>query len=238
MDYSSEAGCEAARDLPRTMARIRRLVRENPNDRELQRLLHHLLTSLSSDKIDASSVRNVLLQMEERSKAARALAAASPATVPMKSFAYLGSASSTPCLTSAPPPAQTPADDEAPQAAAAALGGDADAVPMADAPAAATGSDPLPATPTVPMASVDGAMRRFEEQALSAIRQRGQREARQAQAEHEYALQQQRRQMEAQLSAADEARRAEQRRAETLALELNQAQTRLRGGQLSAASAL
>ena len=30
-------------DLPKTMARIRRLVREHPHDRELQRLLHHLV---------------------------------------------------------------------------------------------------------------------------------------------------------------------------------------------------
>ena len=33
-------------DLPKTMARIRRLVREHPHDRELQRLLHHLLTTM------------------------------------------------------------------------------------------------------------------------------------------------------------------------------------------------
>ena len=58
-------------DLPRTMARIRRLVRENPNDRELQRLLHTLLTSMSSDKIDTEAVRDVLAQMEERSRVAK-----------------------------------------------------------------------------------------------------------------------------------------------------------------------
>ena len=49
-------------DLPRTMARIRRLVRENPNDRELQRLLHTLLTSMSADRIDEAAVRSVLAQ--------------------------------------------------------------------------------------------------------------------------------------------------------------------------------
>jgi hypothetical protein len=53
-------------DLPRTLARIRRLVRENPNDRELQRLLHTLLTSMSADKLDETAISQVLKQMEER----------------------------------------------------------------------------------------------------------------------------------------------------------------------------
>jgi hypothetical protein len=44
--------------LPRTMARIRRLVRENPNDRELQRLLHTLLTSMSSERVDEGEVNS------------------------------------------------------------------------------------------------------------------------------------------------------------------------------------
>ena len=52
--------------LPRTMARIRRLVRENPNDRELQRLLHTLLTSMSSERVDEGEVNSVLAQMEQR----------------------------------------------------------------------------------------------------------------------------------------------------------------------------
>ena len=43
-------------DLPKTMARIRRLVREHPHDRELQRLLHHLLTTMSSDRVDEAAV--------------------------------------------------------------------------------------------------------------------------------------------------------------------------------------
>ena len=53
-------------DLPRTLARIRRLVRENPNDRELQRLLHTLLTSMSAEKLDEEAISRVLLQMEQR----------------------------------------------------------------------------------------------------------------------------------------------------------------------------
>ena len=53
-------------DLPRTMARIRRLVRENPNDRELQRLLHSMLTSMTTDKIDEAEVHGVLTRMEQR----------------------------------------------------------------------------------------------------------------------------------------------------------------------------
>ena len=53
-------------ELPRTMARIRRLVRENPNDRELQRLLHSLLTSMSSDKVNEAAIMNALAQMEAR----------------------------------------------------------------------------------------------------------------------------------------------------------------------------
>ena len=53
-------------DLPKTMARIRRLVREHPHDRELQRLLHHLLTTMSSDRVDEAAVGAVLEQMEAR----------------------------------------------------------------------------------------------------------------------------------------------------------------------------
>jgi hypothetical protein len=53
-------------DLPRTLARIRRLVREKPNDRELQRLLHTLLTSMSAEKLDEEAISRVLLQMEQR----------------------------------------------------------------------------------------------------------------------------------------------------------------------------
>ena len=66
-------------DLPRTMARIRRLVRENPNDRELQRLLHTLLTSMSADRIDEAAVRSVLAQMEERSHASKTPLSPAPA---------------------------------------------------------------------------------------------------------------------------------------------------------------
>ena len=50
-------------DLPRTMARIRRLVREQPNDRELQRLLHTLLTSMSADRIDEKSISTILARV-------------------------------------------------------------------------------------------------------------------------------------------------------------------------------
>lgn len=53
-------------ELPRTMARIRRLVREHPQDRELQRLLHSLLTSMASDSIDEAEVATLLSRMEER----------------------------------------------------------------------------------------------------------------------------------------------------------------------------
>ena len=55
--------------LPRTMARIRRLVRENPSDRELQRLLHTLLTSMSAEKINEDDVHSILAQMEQRTRA-------------------------------------------------------------------------------------------------------------------------------------------------------------------------
>ena len=69
-------------DLPRTMARIRRLVRENPNDRELQRLLHTLLTSMSADRIDEAATRSVLNQMEERARAAKGPVATPPPVPP------------------------------------------------------------------------------------------------------------------------------------------------------------
>ena len=68
--------------LPRTMARIRRLVRENPNDRELQRLLHTLLTSMSSDRIDEAEVNGVLAQMEQR-KNARSRDSLNPLSPPL-----------------------------------------------------------------------------------------------------------------------------------------------------------
>ena len=67
-------------DLPRTLARIRRLVRENPNDRELQRLLHTLLTSMSAEKLDEEAISRVLLQMEQRCPTA-----SSPASRPTRS---------------------------------------------------------------------------------------------------------------------------------------------------------
>ena len=63
---NSPPSLQISDSLPRTMARIRRLVRENPNDRELQRLLHTLLTSMSSDRIDEGEVHKVLQQMEQR----------------------------------------------------------------------------------------------------------------------------------------------------------------------------
>ena len=84
-------------DLPRTLARIRRLVRENPNDRELQRLLHTLLTSMSAEKLDEEAISRVLLQMEQRcptgsspaSRPTRSVAqpAPSPMLAPMASLA-------------------------------------------------------------------------------------------------------------------------------------------------------
>ena len=50
-------------DVPKTMARIRRLVREHPNDREMQRMLHALLTSISSDGVDEAGVSRILTQV-------------------------------------------------------------------------------------------------------------------------------------------------------------------------------
>jgi hypothetical protein len=71
-------------------------------------------------------------------------------------------------------------------------------------------------------------MRRRQEQALTALRQKSFRDARQAQAQHEYAIAQLRRQSEEQLGAAAEARRAEAKRADGLAQKLGEVQARLR----------
>ncbi|KOO22779.1 muscular protein 20 [Chrysochromulina tobinii] len=71
-------------------------------------------------------------------------------------------------------------------------------------------------------------MRRRQEQALTALRQKSFRDARQAQAQHEYAIAQLRRQSEEQLGAAAEARRAEAKRVDGLAQKLGEVQARLR----------
>eukprot|EP00965_Chrysotila_dentata_P061680 2043007-Pleurochrysis_carterae.AAC.1 len=53
------------------MARIRRLVRAHPHDRELQRLLHALLTSISADRVDEAEVKAVLEQACKSAHATR-----------------------------------------------------------------------------------------------------------------------------------------------------------------------
>ena len=60
---------DSSGDLPRTMARIRRLVRDHPNDRELQRLLHTLLTGMSSERIDVKQIVGALTNLERRKQA-------------------------------------------------------------------------------------------------------------------------------------------------------------------------
>ena len=71
--------------------------------------------------------------------------------------------------------------------------------------------------------AVDEAMQSFQEKALTAMRQKSLRDQKLLQAQHEYAFQQLRKQLEAQLDAANEARRAEQRRSEDLARRLSEA---------------
>ena len=87
-------------DLPRTLARIRRLVRENPNDRELQRLLHTLLTSMSAEKLDEEAISRVLLQMEQRCPTGSS--PASRSTRPMSQAAPSPMLAPMACLASAP----------------------------------------------------------------------------------------------------------------------------------------
>lgn len=99
--------------------RIRRLVRENPNDRELQRLLHTLLTSMSADRIDEAAIRSVLSQME-RAHAAKPGLSPAPA-LPGTQFIPHGlraSLASPPGALAPPPhtPPAAPAHDAAPPA--------------------------------------------------------------------------------------------------------------------------
>jgi hypothetical protein len=259
-------------DLPRTMARIRRLVRDNPNDRELQRLLHTLLTSMSAERIDEAAIRSVLSQME-RAHSTKPSGNSPPPQLPDAQWIPHGLRAS---LASPPTASFTPSKSDPAAGAAAALytptGAARAAIDatmratmaetLASARLSAAASSPLPAaanaTPTAgacgasccasPPSSAGGAkpssgggapvdardvqleaMRRRHEQALSAMRQKAFRDGRQAQAHHEYATAQLQRQADAQLEAANEAKRAETRRADALAVHLAEMAARLKG---------
>lgn len=225
-------------DLPKTMARIRRLVREHPHDRELQRLLHHLLTTMSSDRVDEAAVGAVLEQMEAR------CGALPPATGNGKARATYASSSPSPPKPSPPP--QTPLGTSsswvrdaqvlasggfgAPSSSVAAGGASSSLTPpsgggrselarMREAGAqylADGGASP-------PLRGGGGAerrafelqlaeMRRQHEAELSALRQRLLRDTRQARAEHEAEAASLRRTCEQQLSTAVAAHRCELQR--------------------------
>ena len=226
-------------DLPKTMARIRRLVREHPHDRELQRLLHHLLTTMSSDRVDEAAVGAVLEQMEAR------CGALPPATGNGKARATYASSSPSPPKLSPPP--QTPLGTSsswvrdaqvlasggfgAPSSSVAAGGassssltppsggGRSELARMREAGAqylADGGASP-------PLRGGGGAerrafelqlaeMRRQHEAELSALRQRLLRDTRQARAEHEAEAASLRRTCEQQLSTAVAAHRCELQR--------------------------
>jgi len=226
-------------DLPKTMARIRRLVREHPHDRELQRLLHHLLTTMSSDRVDEAAVGAVLEQMEAR------CGALPPATGNGKARAACAGASPSPPMPSPPP--QTPLGTSsswvrdaqvlasggfgAPSSSVAAGGassssltppsggGRSELARMREAGAqylADGGASP-------PLRGGGGAerrafelqlaeMRRQHEAELSALRQRLLRDTRQARAEHEAEAASLRRTCEQQLSTAVAAHRCELQR--------------------------
>ena len=225
-------------DLPKTMARIRRLVREHPHDRELQRLLHHLLTTMSSDRVDEAAVGAVLEQMEAR------CGALPPATGNGKARATCASSSPSPPKPSPPP--QTPLGTSsswvrdaqvlasggfgAPSSSVTAGGASSSLTPpsgggrselarMREAGAqylADGGASP-------PLRGGGGAerrafelqlaeMRRQHEAELSALRQRLLRDTRQARAEHEAEAASLRRTCEQQLSTAVAAHRCELQR--------------------------
>ena len=301
-------------DLPRTMARIRRLVRDHPTDRELQRLLHTLLTSMSSDKVDEEAIYRVLSEMEVRCAnkgAADSGAGAtptrelpSPARLPPPQQHYPEAAAAARSPVGAAPPlpsSRTPAAaDRRPHSPAeeacvsvslshlTTAARSPSAPPIGGSPTSAldaavgrrgasrsAAATPAP-TPMTPMSDANGvpspsdalspyereggrlsdgpsrlqewqsrrvegdlaseratfdaqieSMRRRHEQSLAAIRQKSYREARQAQAHHDVAMAQLRRQAESQVAAAAEARRVEQQRAEALRAELAEAKHKL-----------
>ena len=239
-------------DLPRTMARIRRLVREHPNDRELQRLLHTLLTSMSSDRLNEEAVYAVLSKMEARCAAQSEgnCAFSTPVTsAPHMSSPPRSAPASRFRSSELPLPARlpSPAAHSPPPATASRPYLSPRDVGLADA-FSATGEGDEEVEEEGPQvrrerdreeeegARVGGAsfetqvegMRKRHEQALSTLRQKALREARQAQAHHEVGMAQLRRQCEAQLATVAEAHRAEEQRVEALRVELTEANAKLR----------